>query len=348
MVSSDISQLIERAKSDSLQALDPDSLQQIRKKYLGKKSDLSRLLQGLKQAPQVQKEQYAKLLNDAKKKMEMAFDAAQMHLEAQAIKQRIGSEYVDVTLPGRYGRGRSHRSVHPLSRSLLRIWKAFSSLGFVLADGPELETSFNNFTALNMPDNHPARSMHDTFYLDGASHVQLRTHTSPVQARYLRQHRERYAHLDVMPDIRIIAPGRAYRVDSDATHSPMFHQLEGLWVGEEVNFAHLKWTIQEFLVRFFESPELKARFRPSFFPFTEPSAEIDVAFLSTQQKGRWLEVGGCGMVHPYVLTAAGIDPERYLGFAFGMGVDRLTMLRYGIDDLRMFYENDLRFLSQFN
>jgi phenylalanyl-tRNA synthetase alpha chain len=221
-----------------------------------------------------------------------------------------------------------------------------------VADGPEIETDWHNFTALNTPEKHPARSMHDTFYLlDEAGKVQedvlLRTHTSPVQIRYMQAHVAKYADQPQMPEIRVIAPGRVYRVDSDATHSPMFHQVEGLWVGENVSFADLKGVVADFLRRFFESDDLKVRFRPSFFPFTEPSAEIDVAFMSGALEGRWLEIAGCGMVHPNVLRFGGIDPEKYTGFAFGMGPDRLTMLRYGINDLRLFFEGDLRFLAQF-
>jgi phenylalanyl-tRNA synthetase alpha chain len=237
-------------------------------------------------------------------------------------------------------------------RTLERIEELFRSIGFEVADGPEIETDWHNFTALNTPENHPARSMHDTFYLlDEAGKVRedvlLRTHTSPVQIRSMLAHVEQYKHLDHMPELRVICPGRVYRVDSDATHSPMFHQVEGLWVGENVSFADLKGVVADFLRRFFESDDLKVRFRPSFFPFTEPSAEIDVAFMHGAMEGRWLEIAGCGMVHPNVLRFGGIDPEKYTGFAFGMGPDRLTMLRYGINDLRLFFDGDLRFLSQF-
>jgi phenylalanyl-tRNA synthetase alpha chain len=261
----------------------------------------------------------------------------------------LAAEALDVTLPGR---AQSRGALHPVTRSLERIEQLFRSIGFEVADGPEIEGDWHNFTALNTPEKHPARSMHDTFYLlDEAGKVQedvlLRTHTSPVQIRYMLAHVARYGHLDTMPEIRVIAPGRVYRVDSDATHSPMFHQVEGLWVGENVSFADLKGVVADFLRRFFESDDLKVRFRPSFFPFTEPSAEIDVAFMSGALEGRWLEIAGCGMVHPNVLRFGGIDPEKYTGFAFGMGPDRLTMLRYGINDLRLFFEGDLRFLSQF-
>jgi phenylalanyl-tRNA synthetase alpha chain len=247
----------------------------------------------------------------------------------RALEARLADESVDVTLPGR---GRGMGGLHPVSRTMERIEQLFRSIGFDVADGPEIETDFYNFTALNQPENHPARSMHDTFYLADGKHL-LRTHTSPIQIRYMEKHQ---------PPIRVIAPGRVYRVDSDATHSPMFHQVEGLWIDEQISFAHLKGVLADFFRRFFEDDRLQIRFRPSFFPFTEPSAEIDMSFGDG-----WLEVGGCGMVHPNVLRNVNIDSERYQGFAFGLGPDRLTMLRYGVNDLRLFYENDLRFLKQF-
>jgi phenylalanyl-tRNA synthetase alpha chain len=230
--------------------------------------------------------------------------------------------------------------LHPVTRTLERVEALFHSIGFAVAEGPDIETDFYNFTALNIPEDHPARAMHDTFYID-EKHV-LRTHTSPIQIRYMQAHLEKYRHLETMPDIRIIAPGRVYRVDSDATHSPMFHQVEGLWIGERVSFADLKGVIADFLMNFFETADMQVRFRPSFFPFTEPSAEIDMSW-----NGGWLEIGGCGMVHPNVLKHVGIDSERYIGFAFGMGVERLAMLRYGVNDLRLFFENDMQFLKQF-
>jgi phenylalanyl-tRNA synthetase alpha chain len=235
--------------------------------------------------------------------------------------------------------------VHPVSRTMERIEAIFASMGFDVADGPEIETDWFNFTALNTPPDHPARSMHDTFYVEGG-HL-LRTHSSPMQVRYARAHARKYEGVAHMPEIRVIAPGRTYRVDSDATHSPMFHQCEGLWIGENVSFKDLKAVFTDFCRRFFESDELQLRFRPSFFPFTEPSAEIDVAFASGPLKGQWLEVAGSGQVHPNVVRNFGLDPERYIGFAFGMGPDRLTMLRYGVNDLRLFFDGDLRFLRQF-
>ncbi|MEY2837981.1 MAG: hypothetical protein RJB60_280, partial [Pseudomonadota bacterium] len=268
------------------------------------------------------------------------------------LEARLAEEALDVTLPGR-GRGRG--GLHPISRTWRRIEEIFGSIGFDVADGPEIETDWYNFTALNNPENHPARSMQDTFYVDmkdAQGHwLNLRPHTSPMQVRYARAHAARYADVlaagQTMPEIRVIAPGRTYRVDSDATHSPMFHQCEGLWIGESVSFADLKAVLGDFFSNFFETDELDIRFRPSFFPFTEPSAEVDIAFASGPLKGRWLEVGGAGQVHPNVVRNFGLDAEKYIGFAFGLGPDRLTMLRYGMNDLRLFYEGDLRFLQQF-
>jgi phenylalanyl-tRNA synthetase alpha chain len=288
-------------------------------------------------------------INIAKEGIESALTVRREALKNAQLEAQLATEALDVTLPGR---GLPSGSLHPVSISLDRIEQLFRSIGFEVADGPEIETDWHNFTALNTPENHPARSMHDTFYLlgeDGKVHddVLLRTHTSPVQIRAMLAHTERHRDAESMPELRIICPGRVYRVDSDATHSPMFHQVEGLWVGEKVSFADLKGVVADFLRRFFESDDMKVRFRPSFFPFTEPSAEIDVAFMSGSLEGRWLEIAGCGMVHPNVLRFGGFDPEKYTGFAFGMGPDRLTMLRYGINDLRLFFEGDLRFLAQF-
>jgi len=268
-------------------------------------------------------------INDAKQALEAALEARRNSLAEAKQAQQLAADALDVTLPGR-GRGRG--GLHPTTRALERVESLFRSLGFTVADGPEIEDDFHNFTALNTPENHPARSMQDTFYVEGG--MVLRTHTSPIQVRYMETH---------PPPIKIIAPGRVYRVDSDATHSPMFHQVEGLWIDRDVTFADLKGTITEFLRNFFERDDMRVRFRPSFFPFTEPSAEIDMAFGDDG----WLEIAGAGQVHPNVLRAVGIDPEEYQGFAFGMGADRLAMLRYGVNDLRLFYENDLRFLRQF-
>ena len=319
------------------------ALERIKSQHIGRASQIGSMINAIRTLPAPEKRLHAALLNVAKARIEKAYAQRRLSLQEKITLSQLQEQTIDVTLPGR---GRSNKGLHPLSRSLQRIEECFSSLGFDTAEGPELETSFYNFTALNMPDNHPARSMHDTFYLDMPG-VQLRTHTSPIQARYMRQCAHRQTAGRTMPDIKIICPGRAYRVDSDATHSPMFHQIEGLWISQSCSFSNLKWIIEAFLKAFFEAERLETRFRPSFFPFTEPSAEIDLAFQNGPSKGKWLEVGGCGMVHPKVLSMGGIDPETYVGFAFGMGVDRLTMLRYGVDDLRSFYEGDLRFLRQF-
>ncbi|MDQ5904244.1 MAG: phenylalanyl-tRNA synthetase alpha chain [Pseudomonadota bacterium] len=328
---------------------DPDALEQVKARYLGKSGQITELLKGLGKLPPEEKKTAGAAINRAKEAVEAALNARREAIKLAALEARLAEEALDVTLPGR---GETRGGLHPVTRTLERIEGLFRSIGFEVADGPEIETDFHNFTALNTPDDHPARSMHDTFYLQGddgkpAEGILLRTHTSPIQVRYMQQHVAKYAHLETMPEIRVIAPGRVYRVDSDATHSPMFHQVEGLWIGENVSFADLKGVVADFLRRFFESDDLQVRFRPSFFPFTEPSAEIDVAFMSGSLKGRWLEIAGCGMVHPNVLRHVGIDPEKYIGFAFGMGPDRLTMLRYGVNDLRLFFDGDLRFLRQF-
>lgn len=339
-----IEQLIAQATAEFAGIDDADQLEQAKARYLGKNGSLTELLKGLGQLPAEEKRTVGAAINRAKDAVEAALNARRNAIKHTALEAQLAAQALDVTLPGR---GQGCGGLHPAMRTLERIEQLFRSIGFEVADGPEIETDWHNFTALNTPENHPARSMHDTFYLENAPGVLLRTHTSPVQIRTMLTHVERHKHLDSLPEIRIICPGRVYRVDSDATHSPMFHQVEGLWVGESVSFADLKGVMADFLRRFFESDDLKVRFRPSFFPFTEPSAEIDVAFMSGTMEGRWLEIAGCGMVHPNVLRHGGIDPERYTGFAFGMGPDRLTMLRYGIDDLRLFYDGDLRFLSQF-
>ncbi len=304
-------------------------LEQVKARWLGKAGQLTELMKTLGSLTAEERPRVGARINAAKEQVEKALQARREALRAKALEEQLAQESLDVTLPGR-GRGRG--SLHPVTRTLARIEQLFHSIGFEIADGPEIETDFYNFTALNIPENHPARAMHDTFYVDG-EHV-LRTHTSPVQIHYMQSHR---------PPIKIVAPGRVYRVDSDATHSPMFHQVEGLWVDEAVSFAHLKGVVQDFLQRFLEREDLRVRFRPSFFPFTEPSAEIDMSW-----NDGWLEIGGCGMVHPNVLRHGDIDSERYTGFAFGLGVERLAMLRYGVDDLRLFFENDLRFLKQFS
>ena len=345
----DLDLIVREAQAAFAATNDPDVLEQVKARYLGKSGQITEMLKGLGKLPPEEKKTAGAAINQAKVAVEAALNARREGIRRVALEARLAEEALDVTLPGR-GEGRG--GLHPVTRTLERIETLFRSIGFSVADGPEIEEDFFNFTALNTPEEHPARSMHDTFYLldeqgQVAENVLLRTHTSPIQARYMQAHVAKYAGQASMPEIRIIAPGRVYRVDSDATHSPMFHQVEGLWVGEDVSFADLKGVIADFLKRFFETDDLQVRFRPSFFPFTEPSAEIDVAFMSGALKGRWLEIAGCGMVHPNVLAHAGIDAERYTGFAFGFGPDRLTMLRYGVNDLRLFFEGDLRFLRQF-
>ena len=309
---------------------DADQLEQAKARYLGKSGALTELLKGLGKLPAAERPAMGSRINAAKEKLESALREQREKIVSQRLEAKLGEEALDVTLPAR---GLACGGLHPVTLTLERIETLFRSLGFEVADGPEIETDYYNFTALNQPENHPARSMHDTFYLEDGRHL-LRTHTSPIQIRYMEHNR---------PPVKIIAPGRVYRVDSDATHSPMFHQIEGLWIDEHITFADLKGVLADFFRRFFERDDLKVRFRPSFFPFTEPSAEIDMSFGDG-----WLETGGCGMVHPNVLRNVDIDPERYQGFAFGLGPDRLTMLRYGVNDLRLFFENDLRFLKQFN
>ena len=309
---------------------DAAQLEQAKARYLGKAGALTGLLKGLGQLPAAERPAMGARINAAKAQIETALAAQREVIRSRRLETRLAQEALDVTLPGR---GLGSGGLHPVTRTLQRIEALFHSIGFEVADGPEIETDYYNFTALNQPENHPARSMHDTFYVDDGKYL-LRTHTSPIQIRYMETHR---------PPIKIIAPGRVYRVDSDATHSPMFHQIEGLWIDERISLADLKGVVVDFLRRFFERDDLKVRFRPSFFPFTEPSAEIDMSFGEG-----WLEIGGCGMVHPNVLRNVNIDSEMYQGFAFGLGPDRLAMLRYGVNDLRLFFENDLRFLKQFN
>ncbi len=309
---------------------DAAQLEQAKARYLGKSGALSELQKNLGKLTAAERPAFGARFNAAKERIEAALAEQREKIRAQKLESQLAQEAIDITLPGR---GMGVGGLHPVTRTLERIEMLFHSLGFEVVDGPEIETDYYNFTALNQPENHPARSMHDTFYVDDGKHL-LRTHTSPIQVRYMQQHQ---------PPIKIIALGRVYRVDSDATHSPMFHQVEGLWIDEHTTFADLKGVVADFLRCFFERDDLRVRFRPSFFPFTEPSAEIDMSFGDD-----WLEVGGCGMVHPNVLRNVSIDSEKYQGFAFGLGPDRLTMLRYGVDDLRLFFENDLRFLKQFN
>ena len=344
-----LDQLVKEAAAAFAATDNPDTLEQIKARFLGKSGQITELLKGMSKLSPEERKTAGAAINQAKQAIEASLSGRRDDLRRIALDKRLSEESLDITLPGR---GETKGGLHPVTKTLERIEALFRSVGFEVAEGPEIEADFQNFTALNTPEDHPARSMHDTFYLqhengDVAEGILLRTHTSPIQVRYMQAHVAKYAHLETMPEIRIIAPGRVYRVDSDATHSPMFHQVEGLWIGENVSFSDLKGVVADFLHRFFESDDLQVRFRPSFFPFTEPSAEIDVAFMNGPLKGRWLEIAGCGMVHPNVLRHVGIDPEKYLGFAFGMGPDRLTMLRYGVNDLRLFFDGDLRFLRQF-
>lgn len=304
------------------------ALEQVKASYFGKTSRLNKLLDRIGQLPIDDRKIYGATVNLAKKRLTNCYNTCKNQLNLTEIQTKLASEALDVTLPGR---GHQNGGLHPITLTLERIISLFSSAGFEIADGPEIEDDFHNFEALNIPPHHPARTMHDTFYVEGGKI--LRSQTSSVQIRYMETH---------CPPIRIIAPGRVYRVDSDATHSPMFHQVEGLCVNRYTNFAELKAVMINFLRNFFDQEDLCIRFRPSFFAFTEPSAEIDV-----HGKKGWLEVAGCGMVHPNVLKNVGIDPEKYSGWAFGIGLDRFAMLRYGINDLRCFFENDLNFLSQF-
>ena len=325
----ELQQIFDQALQQFAAIGDEAELEQVKAKYLGKEGSLTALLKGLGKLSAEERPAAGARINQVKQGIEAALQQRRDALQQNKLAQKLAAEALDVTLPGR---GLGTGGLHPVTRTLERVEQLFHSLGFATASGPEIERDFYNFTALNIPENHPARAMHDTFYID-PEHV-LRTHTSPVQVRYMEENQ---------PPLKIISPGRVYRVDSDATHSPMFHQVEGLWVDEHVSFANLKGVVQDFLQRFFEQDDLQVRFRPSFFPFTEPSAEMDMSW-----RGGWLEIGGCGMVHPNVLKHVNIDSEKYLGFAFGLGVERLAMLRYGVNDLRQFYESDLRFLKQFN
>jgi len=321
--------IVDAALREFAGCADPAALENAKARYLGKTGVLTEQLKGLGKLSAEERPAAGARINEAKTKLEAALNARRAAIADAKLEAQLAAEALDVTLPGRGG---GSGTLHPITRTLARVEALFRSLGFTVADGPEIEDDFHNFTALNTPENHPARSMQDTFYVEGG--MVLRTHTSPIQVRYMETH---------APPIKIIAPGRVYRVDSDATHSPMFHQVEGLWIDRDVSFADLKGVFTEFLHNFFERDDIKVRFRPSFFPFTEPSAEIDMAFGD----GGWLELAGSGQVHPNVLRAVGLDPQEWQGFAFGMGPDRLAMLRYGVNDLRLFYENDLRFLRQF-
>jgi phenylalanyl-tRNA synthetase alpha chain len=348
----DLDTLVQDALSDFAQSATPADLENAKARYLGKSGRLTEQMKSLGALSPDDKKMRGALINAAKQQVESALNARRQALADAELDVQLHAEALDVSLPGRQ---RGSGGLHPVSRTMERIETVFASMGFDVADGPEIETDWYSFTALNNPENHPARSMQDTFYVDvkdaDGRWLNLRPHTSPMQVRYAKAHAARHARAteagQPMPEIRVIAPGRTYRVDSDATHSPMFHQCEGLWIGENVSFKDLKVVFTDFFRNFFETDDLQLRFRPSFFPFTEPSAEVDIAFASGPLKGRWLEVAGSGQVHPNVVRNYGLDPERFIGFAFGMGPDRLTMLRYGVNDLRLFFDGDLRFLSQF-
>ena len=354
----ELNAIVESAKAAFSVAVTPADLENAKAQFLGKSGRITELMKGMAALSVDEKKSRGAAINLAKQAIEVALNDRRQALADAELQAQLQAEALDVTLPGRQ---RGQGGLHPVSLTLERIEAIFGSMGFDVAQGPEIETDWFNFTALNTPEDHPARSMHDTFYVEGGSQTApnlLRTHTSPMQIRYAVQHVKKYSKVSntgegqelfsgSMPEIRVIAPGRTYRVDSDATHSPMFHQCEGLWVGENVSFKDLKFVFTDFCRTFFESDDLVLRFRPSFFPFTEPSAEIDIQFQTGPLAGRWLEVAGSGQVHPNVIRNMGLDPERYIGFAFGMGPDRLTMLRYGVNDLRLFFDGDIRFLSQF-
>ena len=333
--------LVESARVAISACSDDASLAQAKAQFLGKEGELTVQMKSLGKLDPAERGPAGKRLNLTKKAIEALLNEREAALSADRLAARLAEESIDVTLPGR---GSGGGGLHPLTITIARIEAIFRSIGFDVADGPEIEEDFYNFTALNTPEHHPARSMHDTFYVDFGEKrgedggLLLRTHTSPMQIRYARMHQ---------PPIKVIAPGKTYRVDSDATHSPMFHQVEGLWIDRGINLTDLKSVYADFLAQFFERDDIDVRFRPSYFPFTEPSAEIDMRFPDGPLAGRWLEVSGSGQVHPEVVRNIGLDPETYIGFAFGSGVERLAMLRYGIGDLRLFYENDLRFLQQF-
>ncbi|MGD2054182.1 MAG: phenylalanine--tRNA ligase subunit alpha [Gammaproteobacteria bacterium] len=336
----DLQALTAKAQADIEAADSLDALDQIRVAYLGKKGELTSLLKTLGSLPADKRKAAGQDINKAKQEVQQAIEARKTSLQTAALQAKLASERIDVTLPGR---GQSTGGLHPVTRTMQRIEELFSQLGFAIEQGPEIEDDYHNFEALNIPAHHPARAMHDTFYFD--AQTLLRTHTSPVQVRHMQSDQ---------PPLRIIAPGRVYRCDSDLTHTPMFHQVEGLLVDSNVSFSDLMGTLADFLQHFFEDENLQTRFRPSYFPFTEPSSEVDIQCVMCGGEGcrvcghtGWLEILGCGMVHPNVFKAVGIDNEEYTGYAFGMGVERLAMLRYGVNDLRLFFENDLKFLQQF-
>ena len=335
-----IDTILEQAQASISNAQDLKALDDLRVRFLGKKGELTALLKGLGKLSKEERPKMGEAINQAKISVQTLITERKDHLETLALEKRLLEEQVDVTLPGRNA---EMGGLHPVTITLKRIQSLFAKNGFEVATGPEIEDDFHNFSALNIPEHHPARAMHDTFYFDEG--IVLRTHTSPVQIRTMENQD---------PPVRVIAPGRVYRCDSDITHTPMFHQVEGLIVDKEANFAQLKGLLIDFLRAYFEKEDLKVRFRPSYFPFTEPSAEADIECVICGGEGcrvckktGWLEVLGCGVVHPNVLNSVDIDAEAYTGLAFGMGVERLAMLRYGVNDLRLFFENDIRFLKQF-
>lgn len=335
-----LGEIVKQAQTEIASVENLPDLEQVKARFVGKKGLITAQMQKMGQLPNEEKPKFGAKVNEAKKEVFSFIEAKQKALKDAKIAEKLAKETIDVTLSGR---NVQLGGVHPVNRTLARIESYFGQMGFSVAEGPEVEDDFHNFTALNIPEHHPARAMHDTFYID-AERV-LRTHTSPVQIRVMEEQK---------PPLRIIAPGRVYRCDSDLTHTPMFHQVEGLLVDETTTFVDLKGILDEFLKHFFEK-DLATRFRPSYFPFTEPSAEVDVQCVNCDGEGcrvcsqtGWLEILGCGMVHPNVLKSVGIDSEKYTGFAFGMGVERLTMLRYGVNDLRLFFDNDINFLKQFN
>ena len=339
-MSTELETLIKKAETAVNQAADLRALDEIRVEYLGKTGVITDQLKQLGKLPAEERKTAGAEINKAKQMLQVAIEGRKTALETAALAERLEAEKIDVSLPGR---GEANGGLHPVTRTMQRIQQIFGGAGFEVATGPEIEDDFHNFEALNIPSHHPARAMHDTFYFEEGT--LLRTHTSPVQIRVMK---------DAEPPVKVIAPGRVYRCDSDLTHTPMFHQVEGFMVDERVTFADLKGILNAFLHTFFERDDLDVRFRPSYFPFTEPSAEVDIQCVMCGGEGcrvcshtGWLEVLGCGMIHPEVMKHVGIDSEKYSGYAFGMGVERLAMLRYGVNDLRLFFENDLRFLKQF-
>jgi len=336
-----LEQLIKDAQQGITAAEDLQALDQVRVQYLGKKGLITEQMKSLGKLSAEEKPKAGQAINQAKQAIQQALEARRNELQSTALNAKLAKEKIDVTLPGR---GQQTGGLHPVTLTMQRIEQLFVQMGFEVAEGPEVEDDFHNFEALNIPESHPARAMHDTFYFENGT--LLRTHTSPVQIRVM-QHRK--------PPLRVIAPGRVYRCDSDLTHTPMFHQVEGFMVDEQVSFTDLKAILNDFLHRFFERDDLAVRFRPSYFPFTEPSAEADIQCVMCGGEGcrvcshtGWIEILGCGMVHPNVFNHVGIDNDTWTGFAFGLGVERMAMLRYGVNDLRLFFENDLRFLKQFN